>query len=98
MKISVLNKALWSSAFAASIATLAFALPVKAQTDTTVPGTDTDTEVVETEDDGFDWGILGLLGLAGLAGLSRKRDDRQAYRDPSVDPATSTRSDYTNLR
>ena len=31
--------------------------------------------VVETEDDGFDWGLLGLLGLAGLLGL-RGRNDR----------------------
>lgn len=101
MKLSMLNKAVLGSAFAASITVLSFALPVKAQTDTTTttPGTDTTTGVVESEDDdGFDWGLLGLLGLLGLAGLSRKRDDRPAYRDPSADPATTTRSDYTNLR
>ena len=35
--------------------------------------------VVQTNDDGFDWGRLGLLGLAGLAGLAgRNRRDRDA--------------------
>lgn len=93
MKFSILNKALWSSAVAVSIATLSFALPATAQTDT-IP--DDDTEVIE-EDDGFDWGLLGLLGLLGLAGLVRKNDDRVAYRDPA-NPVATTRSDYNNPR
>lgn len=88
-----LSKALWGGAIAASIATLSFALPVAAQTDT-VPGTD--TQVIE-EDDGFDWGLLGLLGLAGLAGLARKSDDKTQRHDPTV-TTSAGRSDYTNLR
>lgn len=97
MKLSILNKTLWSGALALSIATLSsLGLPAAAQTDTTVP--DTETDVVESEDDGFDWGLLGLLGLLGLAGLARKPEERTVYRDPNVDPATSGRSDYTNLR
>jgi len=96
MKLSIsreaLRKALWGSAMAASVATLAFALPVAAQTDT-VPGTE--TQVVEEEDDGFDWGLLGLLGLLGLAGLTRKPEDRTQRYDPTVTTSTG-RSDYTN--
>ncbi len=34
--------------------------------------TDQATDVVEDDDDGFNWGLLGLLGLAGLAGLFRR--------------------------
>lgn len=101
MKLSILNKALWGSAVAVSVALLPFALPAKAQTDTTPGSTTTaptdDTGVVESEDDGFDWGLLGLLGLAGLAGLARKKDDRTVYHDP-INPAATTRSDYTNPR
>lgn len=29
-------------------------------------------DVVEEDDEGFEWGLLGLLGLAGLAGLMRR--------------------------
>lgn len=95
MKYSILNKAIWGSAVAITVATLPFAIPANAQTDTTVPGDD--TGVVEDDDDGFDWGLLGLLGLAGLAGLARKHDDRTVYRDPA-NPGATTRSDYTNPR
>lgn len=68
--------------------------------DTTAPNTTTTdptvTDVTPVEDnDGFNWGWLGLLGLIGLAGL-RKPEEREVYRDPSVDPTrTATRtSDY----
>ena len=33
---------------------------------------DATDEVLEDDDEGFEWGLLGLLGLAGLAGLLRK--------------------------
>lgn len=29
-------------------------------------------DVVEEDDEGFEWGLLGLLGLLGLAGLFRR--------------------------
>lgn len=102
MKLSQLSKPLWATAIALSVGTLQI-LPASAQTgtgttpDTTAPGvvnpdtntTDpTDTTAVET-DDGFNWGWLGLLGLIGLAGL-RKPEEREVYRDPSVDPARTT--------
>jgi MYXO-CTERM domain-containing protein len=84
---------LWVSAVTLSLMTLPLALPTIAQTtDPTAP----DVVAVEEEDDGFDWGLLGLLGLLGLAGLARKRNDEPThYRDPNVDPTTTTtRSDY----
>jgi MYXO-CTERM domain-containing protein len=67
--------------------------------DATAPNTTTDPTITDTtvdNNDGFDWGWLGLLGLIGLAGLRKQNDDREVYRDPSVDPArTATRtSDY----
>lgn len=50
--------------------------PVVAQADTApqvVAQVDPlEEDVVEEEDEGFDWGWLGLLGLAGLAGLAKR--------------------------
>ena len=41
-----------------------------------VETTEVEPQVITTEDDGFDWGLLGLLGLLGLAGLAgRNRRD-----------------------
>lgn len=68
--------------------------------DTTAPSTTTTDPSMTTttpieRNDGFNWGWLGLLGLIGLAGL-RKPEEREVYRDPSIDPSrTTTRaSDY----
>jgi len=36
---------------------------------------DETTDVVEDDDGGFEWGLLGLLGLLGLAGFLKKNDD-----------------------
>jgi hypothetical protein len=36
---------------------------------------DESTAVVEDDDGGFEWGLLGLLGLLGLAGFMKKNDD-----------------------
>lgn len=91
MKISTLTKALFASAIALGVTALPFSLPASAQVDPAPAQTDTDTE-----DDGFDWGLLGLLGLIGLAGLARKPEERTVYRDPRTE--TTTRSDYTNPR
>ena len=52
----------------------ATAAPIVAQDATEVPEqvTEEAQDVVEDDDDGFEWGLLGLLGLAGLAGLMRR--------------------------
>lgn len=50
------------------------AAPVMAQEATQAIGqvTNQAEDVVEEDDEGFEWGLLGLLGLAGLAGLARR--------------------------
>lgn len=52
------------------------AAPVVAQEEeaTQVAGqvADEAEDVVEDDDEGFEWGLLGLLGLGGLAGLMRR--------------------------
>lgn len=55
--------------------------------------------VVETEEDGFDWGLLGLLGLLGLAGLAGKnkshdRHDVRGTEDFPTAPTSRTDSTY----
>ena len=56
--------------------------------------------VVETEEDGFDWGLLGLLGLLGLAGLAGKNKghDRHEVRGtedfPTAPPTSRTDTTY----
>lgn len=52
----------------------ASATAVVAQDATQVAGqvTDQAEDVVQEDDGGFDWGLLGLLGLGGLAGLMRR--------------------------
>lgn len=75
------------------------AVPDATAPNTTTDPTITDPAITDTtavdDNDGFNWGWLGLLGLIGLAGL-RKPEEREVYRDPSVDPArTATRTtDY----
>jgi MYXO-CTERM domain-containing protein len=48
--------------------------PGMAQEATQVAGqvTSQAEDVVEEDDEGFEWGLLGLLGLGGLAGLARR--------------------------
>ncbi len=42
---------------------------------------DETTDVVEDDDGGFEWGLLGLLGLAGLLGLRKKHEDTDIHVD-----------------
>ena len=63
--ISTIYKLAGTSLLAFSLAVIPFTTSAQAQINE--PGV-----VVETEDDGFDWSLLGLLGLIGLAGLAGK--------------------------
>ena len=70
---------------ALSMVVVPFTSSVQAQADSEVP----EIAVIETEDEGFDWGWLGLLGLLGLAGLAgkNKHNDREVVtRDRDVEP------------
>lgn len=97
MKFSAFTKVLGTSAIAVSVATLSAVLPASAQVEPVPGGAPVIEEGVVEEEEGFDWGLLGLLGLIGLAGLARKPEERVQYRDPNVDPSTTTgRSDYYN--
>lgn len=70
------------------------AAPVVAQDATQVAGqvADQAEDVVEEDEDGFEWGLLGLLGLAGLAGLMR-RPQPVIHEDLNRTHATTTRVD-----
>lgn len=46
--------------------------------------------VTETEDDGFEWGLLGLLGLIGLAGLMRRDREHTTHRDTAAAAGSHT--------
>lgn len=73
---------------------------VVAQDATQVAGQveDTAEDVVEEDDEGFEWGLLGLLGLAGLAGLMRRpqpvvHEDLNRARSTSADRVGVHRDD-----
>ena len=70
------------------------AAPVVAQDATQVAGQvqEEAEDVVEEDDGGFEWGLLGLLGLAGLAGLAR-RPKPVVHEDLNRSHTTSVRRD-----
>lgn len=72
----------------------ASAAPVVAQETTPAPGQVTGQveDVVEDDDGGFEWGLLGLLGLAGLAGLMR-RPEPVVHDDLNRTSTTGVRRD-----
>ena len=76
MKLSNLYKLSGTSLLAISLAVIPFTASSQAQVDDE-PG----VAIVETEDDGFDWGWLGLLGLLGLAGLAGKNKNHETHRE-----------------
>lgn len=88
MKLSNLSKVVGVGALTLSTAIMPLNLPASAQEAAPeVPG-----EIIENEDNGFDWGWLGLLGLIGLAGLAgKKRSEPAAYRDPNTVGTTGYR-------
>ena len=72
MKFDIRQQA-FGSLLALSMVVAPFTASVQAQTN---PEIEPGVSVIETEDDGFDWGWLGLLGLLGLAGLAGKNSRR----------------------
>lgn len=97
MKLSHLYKISGTGLLAVSLAIIPYTTSAQAQVNA-----DPEIEVIETEDNSFDWswlGLLGLLGLAGLAGLGGKNNqDRQANRNTEPFPETTTRrSDSQDL-
>jgi MYXO-CTERM domain-containing protein len=67
--------------------------PVSAQDATQVAGEAAAQaeDVVQEDDEGFDWGLLGLLGLAGLAGLMRRPQPVVHDIDRTTTRTTGTR-------
>ena len=93
MKVPNIYQVSCTSLLAISLAIIPFTTPGQAQTNP-------DVAVVETEDNDFDWGLLGLLGLIGLAGLAGKNKHQDTHRDvrgtepfPEA-PANRTDSEY----
>lgn len=97
MKFDIRQQA-FGGLLALSMVVVPFTASVQAQTDSEIePG----IAVIETEDEGFDWGWLGLLGLLGLAGLAgkNKHSDRKVVtkdRDVEPFPESPTRSNSPN--
>ena len=92
MKLAQMYKLSGTAVLAISLAVLPFNSSGQAQTEPEV-------EVIETEENSFDWGWLGLLGLLGLAGLagknsSRDRHDARGTEDFPTAPANRTDSTY----
>ena len=80
MKLSTISKILGTSLLAVSLTVFPLTTSGQAQIDP-------ETEVeIETEDDGFDWGLLGLLGLFGLAGLAGKNKQTHYETRRDVEP------------
>ncbi len=87
MKLSTIYKLSGTSLLALSLAIIPFTTPGQAQI-----GAEEDIAVVETEDNGFDWGLLGLLGLLGLAGLAGKNKQTHSNYETrtTTEPRTGT--------
>ena len=92
MKLSTIYKLSGTSLLALSLAILPFTTPGQAQIDT-----ERDVAVVETEDDGFDWGWLGLLGLLGLAGLAGKNKQTNYETTTHTEPFPEAPGRRSNL-
>lgn len=91
MKLSTIYKLSGTSLLALSLAILPFTTSSQAQVNQE-PGV-----IVETEDDGFDWGWLGLLGLLGLAGLAGKNKQTNYETRANTEPFPEAPSRSTNL-
>ena len=84
MKLSNIYKLSGTGLLAISLAVIPFTKSGQAQLNT-----DPEVTVVETEDDGFDWGwlgLLGLLGLAGLAGKSNSSSNHNSHETRNTEP------------
>ena len=76
MKLSDIYKLSGTGLLAISLAVIPFTASSQAQV-----GDEPGVAIVETEDDGFDWGWLGLLGLIGLAGLAGKNKNKETHHE-----------------
>jgi hypothetical protein len=91
MKLAKISQLSGMSLLAVSLAVVPFTKSSQAQVET-----EPQVAVVETEDDGFDWGLLGLLGLLGLAGLAGKNKSQEHHEVRGTEPfpeSTVDRSD-----
>ncbi|MBE9045083.1 hypothetical protein IQ255_11820 [Pleurocapsales cyanobacterium LEGE 10410] len=91
MKLSNIYKLSGTGLLAMSLAIIPFT-----KSGLTQVNTDPDVAVIETEDDGFDWGWLGLLGLLGLGGLAGKSNKSSHHEVRNTEPfpeAPASRSD-----
>ena len=81
MKLSKIYQLSGMSLLAVSLAVVPFTKSSQAQLET-----EPQVSVVETEDDGFDWGWLGLLVLLGLAGLAGKNKSQEHHEVRGTEP------------
>ena len=81
MKLTKIYQLSGMSLLAVSLAVVPFTKSSQAQLET-----EPQVSVVETEDDGFDWGWLGLLGLLGLAGLAGKNKSHEHHEVRGTEP------------
>ncbi len=83
MKLSHLYRISGTGLLAVSLAIIPFTISAQAQVNA-----EPEIEIIETEDNGFDWGwlgLFGLLGLAGLAGLGGKKNQGN-YEEINTEP------------
>ena len=95
MKLSHIQKIWGTGMLAVSLIIIPFTTSAQAQIDA-----EPEIEIVETEDNGFDWGwlgLFGLLGLAGLSGLGGKRDRQTTIINTEPFPEAPTRPSNNNL-
>ena len=93
MKLSNIYKISGTGLLAVCLTIIPFTTSAQAQVNA-----EPEIAVIETEDNGFDWGwlgLFGLLGLAGLGGLSGK-NNHNSHENRNTEPfpeAPARRSD-----
>ena len=93
MKLSHIRKISRIGLLAFSLIIIPFSTSSQAQINT-----EPEIEIIETEDNSFDWGWLGLLGLLGLAGLGglsggKKQDSYEQINTEPFPEAPTRRND-----
>lgn len=93
MKLAKIYQLSGMGLLAVSLAVVPFTKSSQAQAQT-----DPQVSVVETEDDGFDWGWLGLLGLLGLAGLAGKNKSQEHHEVRGTEPFPESPADRSDTQ